>query len=187
MNPFLRLLFLQLLLKFIRISTILIKYYPKSFLVPKPKIVLNLNLQYSLCHQNSLVYPVLFGPKDDRLSRPNYENYRQRLASFSRWPVDHFLFCITLASNGFYHVSNDTDAADNSDREEDLVVCAFCSCVKSRWTADEDVQTVHHQLNPECPYLRSLARCQVGGNYALLYPSSSLSNQGIVLAKYLNL
>ncbi|KAI8745466.1 hypothetical protein BgiBS90_033588 [Biomphalaria glabrata] len=49
--------------------------------------------------------------------------------------------------------------------------------MKSRWTEDEDVQTVHHQLSPECPHLRSLARRQVEGNYAQPYPSTSLLNQ----------
>ncbi|CAL1534516.1 unnamed protein product [Lymnaea stagnalis] len=76
------------------------------------------------------------------ISWGNFERETMRVASFSRYPIRSLKSASVLANSGFIYVG---------EGRSDKVICYFCNAVKENWKPEEDVETVHKQLSPQCP------------------------------------
>lgn len=78
-----------------------------------------------------------------QISRPfNFNHEKERLDSFTDWPLD-FVSEIVLAKTGFFYLGVD-----------DRVQCQFCKVTLHEWAKGDNEVSEHIKFSKYCPLLR---------------------------------
>ncbi|KAK3772578.1 hypothetical protein RRG08_017115 [Elysia crispata] len=75
--------------------------------------------------------------------RSEYDTFEKRIATFTRWPENHFLSKNAAANAGFFFSGY-----------SDCVRCFFCGGGLRHWEPQDDVRVEHARWFPKCQFLQ---------------------------------
>uniref|UniRef100_A0A2C9JBX5 Uncharacterized protein n=1 Tax=Biomphalaria glabrata TaxID=6526 RepID=A0A2C9JBX5_BIOGL len=78
----------------------------------------------------------------ERPKHIQYANLANRLSSFVKWPQEHYIHPIQLATAGFYFTG-----------DEDCARCFYCGGGLRNWDVEDDVWEEHARWFPKCAFL----------------------------------
>lgn len=65
-----------------------------------------------------------------------------RVTTFQTFPSDVGISSVKLAKNGFYYTGQNKETK-----------CHFCSKTYNEWTSTSDIEAIHRQISPDCPFI----------------------------------
>lgn len=65
-----------------------------------------------------------------------------RVTTFQTFPSDVGISSVKLAKNGFYYTGQNKETK-----------CHFCSQTYNDWTSTSDIEAIHRQISPDCPFI----------------------------------
>lgn len=65
-----------------------------------------------------------------------------RVTTFQTFPSDVGISSVKLAKNGFYYLGQNKETK-----------CHFCSKTYNEWTSTSDIEAIHRQISPDCPFI----------------------------------
>lgn len=65
-----------------------------------------------------------------------------RVTTFQTFPSDVGISSVKLTKNGFYYTGQNKETK-----------CHFCSKTYNEWTSTSDIEAIHRQISPDCPFI----------------------------------
>lgn len=65
-----------------------------------------------------------------------------RVTTFQTFPSDVGISSVKLAKHGFYYTGQNKETK-----------CHFCSETYNEWTSTSDIEAIHRQISPDCPFI----------------------------------
>lgn len=97
--------------------------------------------------------------RENSFTSPDYCFYKDRLSTFTCWPVQISPIKFDLAENGLYYTG-----------ESDVVKCFSCGVRLYNWMATDDARTEHLKYSPTCFFLKMIGPRSI-------FNTSSVSHQ----------